>query len=117
MTMQKWLEQWNLTLPSSSVEACRLQVADGPELVLEKMQGGWLMAMRLGALSHPLPQGVLLQLLQVNSPFSPLYPVRLTADGTGELVLWVEAQEGQVDVPALNEWYGKLCQGYAVISP
>lgn len=72
--MPKWWEQWNLLLPFSNTETCRSRVTDGPELVLGRMQGGWLMAMRLEALATTLRQ-VLLQLLQVNSPFSPLYLV------------------------------------------
>ena len=48
MSVQHWLDQWGIQLPANNAETCRLQVADDPELVLEKVPGGWLMAMRLG---------------------------------------------------------------------
>ena len=61
--------------------------------------------------------GVQLQLLQANGPFSALAPVHVAADSAGDLVLWVEVQEGHVDVPTLNNWYAKLCQGHRHLSP
>ena len=53
MILEKWLDQWGISLPAHDAETCRLQVADDPELVLEKIQGGWLMAMRLGSVPSP----------------------------------------------------------------
>ena len=117
MILEKWLDQWGISLPAHDAETCRLQVADDPELVLEKIQGGWLMAMRLGSVPNPMLLGVQLQLLQANGPFCALAPVHLAADSAGDLVLWVEVQEGAVDVPTLNQWYAKLCQGHAHFSP
>ncbi|MGE7956965.1 CesT family type III secretion system chaperone [Pseudomonas sp. NPDC089530] len=116
MTLKSWLDQWDLALPSEDQHTCRLRIGEGPELLLERMPDGWLIALRLGALPKTLLQGVVLQLLQVNSPFSPLAPVRLTADVAGDLVLWVEAGEGQADVETLNAWYGKLLQGHALFN-
>lgn len=111
MNIQDWLDQWKLKLPAMSVETCFIQIADGPEIGLEKIQGGWLMAIRIGRISNKISLGVHMQLLQANSPFSPLAPIKLTADGTGEIVLVVEVQEGKVDILTINSWYGKLCQG------
>ncbi|MBK5527082.1 CesT family type III secretion system chaperone [Pseudomonas sp. TH08] len=116
MTVKAWLDQWDLALPSEAQQTCRLRVGDGPELLLERTPGGWLIALRLGALPRTLLQGVVLQLLQVNSPFSLLAPVRMTADIAGDLVLWVEALDGQADVEQLNTWYGKLLQGHTLFS-
>nr|WP_314397576.1 CesT family type III secretion system chaperone [Pseudomonas lundensis] len=117
MSVQHWLDQWGIQLPANNAETCHLQVADDPELVLEKVPGGWLMAMRLGRLPSPMLLGVQLQLLQANGPFSALAPVHVAADSAGDLVLWVEVQEGHVDVPTLNNWYAKLCQGHRHFSP
>lgn len=116
MSVKAWLDQWDLELPPEAQHTCRLRIGDGPELLLERTPGGWLIALRLGALPSPLLQGVVLQLLQVNSPFSVLAPVRLTADVAGDLVLWIEALEGQADVEQLNAWYGKLLQGHTSFS-
>ncbi|MDR9860937.1 MULTISPECIES: CesT family type III secretion system chaperone [Pseudomonas] len=116
MTVEAWLDQWDLALPSEAQQTCRLRVGDGPELLLERTPGGWLLALRLGPLPRTLLQGVVLQLLQVNSPFSLLAPVRMTADVAGDLVLCVEALDGQADVEQLNAWYGKLLQGHSLFS-
>ena len=37
-----WLAQWGLRLPSSNDATLRLQPAEGPELVMERLEGGWL---------------------------------------------------------------------------
>lgn len=116
MSLKNWLEQWDLTMPPEEQRTCRLHIGEGPEVVLERIAQGWLIALRLGALPKRLLQGAVLQLLQVNSPFSVLAPVRLTADVAGDLVLWVEALDGQADVESLNAWYGKLLQGHTLFS-
>ncbi|CAM2906791.1 CesT family type III secretion system chaperone [Pseudomonas gessardii] len=114
MSLKNWLEQWDLAMPPEDQPTCRLHIGEDPEVLLERVPHGWLIALRLGALPKRLLQGVVLQLLQVNSPFSVLAPVRLTADAAGDLVLWVEALDGQSDVESLNAWYGKLLQGHTL---
>ena len=64
-----------------------------------------------------LPLGVILQLLQVNSPFSSLAPVKLAADDAGRLVLWAEARDGVDDVDALNRLHDRLREGHSRLVP
>ncbi|HBO6811717.1 CesT family type III secretion system chaperone SpcU [Pseudomonas aeruginosa] len=112
-----WLAQWGLRFPSSNDATLRLQPAEGPELVMERLEGGWLFAVELGLVPSGLPLGVILQLLQVNSPFSSLAPVKLAADDAGRLVLWAEARDGVDDVDALNRLHDRLREGHSRLVP
>ena len=112
-----WLAQWGLRLPSSNDATLRLQPAEGPELVMERLEGGWLFVVELGLVPSGLPLGVILQLLQVNSPFSSLAPVKLAADDAGRLVLWAEARDGVDDVDALNRLHDRLREGHSRLVP
>ncbi|WP_211222767.1 SpcU [Paludibacterium yongneupense] len=93
----------------------RLQSPDGRSLALlpGAQQGDWVLLMRLGPCPSTPGQGVVLLLLQANSPFSDLAPVRLTADGAGELALWVGVRDGPGSAAALDDGCRKLSIAHA----
>ncbi|WP_036771274.1 hypothetical protein [Photorhabdus australis] len=113
--LQEWLKKYQLELPLAG-ETLRIKNKQSPDVLLERFDENYLLAVKLGDYPGKVLQGVMLQLLQVNNPFSALYPVRLTADVAGDLLLWLplstEATEDECDSA-----YYKLLDGHQALSP
>jgi len=113
--IKEWLAQLGIAAFDESRDAFRISVEQGPEILLEKEVGDWLMAVRVGACPSYLSQGKWLVLLQINGPFSPMAPFHLTVDTAGEILLWVRIPESEMDVGLLNTRYQALQEYYAYL--
>jgi hypothetical protein len=104
VTVADWLARRGMALPARAGDECRLADGDGRELILTAgaAAGEWLLLARAGPCPPAPGAGTLLLLLQLNSPFSDLAPMRLTADGAGELLLWIGIADGGAAGPALD---------------
>ena len=87
-----WLSSLGLVLPVAG-ESRVIRFEDAPELWLEQIGGQYVLALPLVPLPPKMLSGVMLLLLQVNSPLSTLQPARLTVDGQGHLLLWCALDE------------------------
>lgn len=90
--LTEWLNELGQTLPGMG-ESRRIRFESAPELWLENMSGQYVLALPLAPMPSKALSGVVLMLLQANSPQSTLQPARLSADGRGHLLLWLSLEE------------------------
>lgn len=88
----EWLKGLGQSLPAAG-ESRRIRFESSPELWLERMGDQYVLALPMAPLPSNGLSGVMLLLLQVNSPMSALQPTRLTADSSGKLLLWLPLEE------------------------
>ncbi|PKQ79311.1 hypothetical protein AOX56_14275 [Aeromonas sobria] len=110
-----WLSSLGLTLPAAG-ESRVIRFEGAPELWFEKIEGQYVLALPLAPLPLKMLAGVMLLLLQVNSPLSTLQPVRLTVDGQGLLLLWC-ALDDHADPQACQVVCDLLHAGYHELLP
>lgn len=113
--IKAWLAQLGIARCDESQEAFILSVVDGPEIIVEREVGAWLMAARVGPCPSDLSQGTWLVLLQINGPFSPMLPFHITTDTRGEILLWVRLLESEIDIALLTRRYEALQEYYAYL--
>lgn len=110
-----WLSASGLTLPAAG-ESRLIRFEGAPELWLEKIGGQYVLALPLAPLPSKMLVGVMLLLLQVNSPLSTLQPARLTVDGQGQLLLWCALDE-QAEQSTCQSACDLLHGGYHALLP
>lgn len=88
----EWLKGLGQSLPAAGESRC-IRFESSPELLLERIGEQYVLALPMSPLPSNGLSGVMLLLLQVNSPISALQPARLTADSSGRLLLWVPLEE------------------------
>lgn len=88
----EWLKRLGQSLPAAGESRC-IRFESSPELWLERMGDQYVLALPMAPLPSNGLSGVMLLLLQVNSPMSALQPTRLTADSSGRLLLWLPLEE------------------------
>ena len=110
-----WLGSLGLALPAAG-ESRVIRFEDAPELWFEKIDGQYVLALPLAPLPTRMLSGIMLLLLQVNSPLSTLQPARLTVDGRGHLLLWCTLDE-HADPEVCQAACDKLHAGYHELLP
>lgn len=110
-----WLAQLGIGSLDGSQDAFSISVEQGPDILLEKELGGWLMAARIGACPSNLSQGKWLVMLQINGPFSPMAPFHITVDTAGDILLWSRMLEPEISLDLLNARYQSLQEYYAYL--
>lgn len=113
--LSEWLNELGLSLPEAG-ESRRIRFEAAPELWLERMGEQYVLALPLAPLPLNGLAGVMLTLLQVNSPMSTLQPARLAADGSGRLLLWL-ALDGAAEPWECQAACDLLHCGHDALSP
>ncbi|MGL6512305.1 hypothetical protein ACSZM2_00335 [Aeromonas hydrophila] len=113
--LSEWLNELGLSLPEAG-ESRRIRFEAAPELWLERMGEQYVLALPLAPLPLNGLAGVMLTLLQVNSPMSTLQPARLSADGRGHLLLWLQLKE-ELDLAACQSACDLLHSAYTALLP